>query len=343
MRAAAAALVACIPLAFPSTALADDAAARGRSCDRALREPDPARIHLHAELCLAGDVAGPGGPGARRARIEAARDKALATLRDGQYAPVDIEVTPPGATVTVAALGADGFAAPRTIWLPFGPHEIRATAPGYQGAQVTIRITNRDPAPPLRLTLSAAVDTAGGDNAVDFGEEGAAGDVESASDLPAAKHDELLKDKYRKGLAATGTVTRAAPAPPFGAGLRVGTGAMMTSGSTSTVAWLVRAGLQAHYALTPVVALQIEPAAQLTVGDDTVPSLSAPVLLRVSMLRAGAALDIYRVDGRTEAEVAGVLGVAAFRHFDAHVEIGLNTIGQDARTFALLVHWDSGG
>ncbi len=195
VRAAAAALVACIPLAFPSTAPADDAAARGRFCDRARTETDPARLYLAADECLRGPDPG---------KVAAARDRALKQLEAGEYAPVDIEVDPPEAQVTIAALGTDPFGAPRTVWLPYGPHEIRATAPGRTGAAVTIRLSSRAPGPPVRLALPVAVDAGPGKDAVDFADEGTAGDVESASDLPQAKHDQLLKDKYRKGLAARG-------------------------------------------------------------------------------------------------------------------------------------------
>lgn len=335
MRAAAA-LVACIPLAVPSPALADEAAARA-ICDRALAAPagtEVARVHLLLDLCLT-----TGDPGTRRAEAEAARDRALATLRAGGHAPVDLVVTPSTALVTIAALGDVQLTTPRTVWLPLGTHEVRATADGYQGGSLTVSITTRDPGPPLRLTLLPAVAATAGEQEVDFGEEGAAGDVESASDLPQARHDELLKDKYRRGLAATGDVERQAPRR-LTAGIRVGVGGVLVDGMDTDGALLLRAGARVRYAIAGPLGVQVEPAAQAILGEQRVWSASLPVLLAAGRFRAGPALNVHRSD-RTRAELAAVLAARIWRGFEARAEAGITRV-DGARLFGVLLQWDSG-
>jgi len=334
----AAALVACIPLAVPSPALADDAAARALVCSRALAAPpatEVARVHLLLDLCLT-----VGDPGARRGEAEAARARALATLHAGDFAPVDIVVTPASAQVTVAALGDLAFTTPRTVWLPLGTHEVRATAPGHQGGSVTVSIRSRDPGPPLRLTLLPAVAPAPGEAEVDFSEEGAAGDVESASDLPQAKHDELLKDKYRRGLAARGEDDQPAP-PRLRAGIRLGAGPVLLDGEGADGAVLLRAGAGARYRISGPLAVQVEPAAQAILGEQRVWSLSLPVLLAAGRWRAGPALNVHRSD-RTRAELAAVLAATVWRGFEARIEAGVTQV-DGTRIFAFLLQWDSGG
>ncbi len=332
MRAAAA-LVACIPLAVPSPALADEAAARA-ICSRALAAPagtEVARVHLLLDLCLT-----TGDPGTRRAEAEAARDRALATLRAGGHAPVDLVVTPSTAVVTIAALGDVELTTPRTVWLPLGTHEVRATADGYQGGSVTVSITTGDPGPPLRLTLVPAVAATPGEQEVDFGEEGAAGDVESASDLPQARHDELLKDKYRRGLAATGDVERQAPRR-LTAGIRIGSGMLVLHGDLAPVQ---RAGIRARYAITPAFAVQVEPSAQLAVPDDLVWSASLPVLLAAGRFRAGPAINVYRMN-RTRAELAAAIAARVWGGVEVRAEAGITQV-DGSRLFAFLLQWDSG-
>ncbi len=63
-----------------------------------------------------------------------------ASLRQGDFTPVDVVVTPPGATVTIDAFGADeAFVGSRLVWLPFGIQKLVARSEGYED-----RITELD-------------------------------------------------------------------------------------------------------------------------------------------------------------------------------------------------------
>jgi hypothetical protein len=62
-------------------------------------------------------------------------------LREGDFAPVNVTVDPPGAQVAVSSFAPDDtFVGSRTIWLPFGTHELIATAPGHDDARTTVEV-----------------------------------------------------------------------------------------------------------------------------------------------------------------------------------------------------------
>jgi len=322
VRAAAAALVACIPLAVPSPVLADGAAARGRLCDEGLtraRAGDPAGAFLYLDECLVA-----GAAGARAAEITAARDKALATLGAGSFAPVDIEADPADARATVPSLGPVDFALPRRVWLPFGGHEIRATAPGHQGVALTISVSNPSPGPPVRLVLPVVVDRGGEGASVDFAEEGGTPpELETAGDLAAAEHDQLLKDKYRKGLAASASGDEPAGPRRFSLGLQAGLAMARLGGDGAPGGTRVgaAAGVGLRYALRPGLALRPELAFAMRGADGAgidyveVPVLGEldPVRGRVTLaIAAGPVLGVAVADDIAGGDVQRFdLGVAA--------------------------------
>ena len=68
-----------------------------------------------------------------------------ASLRQGDFTPVDIVVTPPGATVAVDAFGKDeAFVGSRLVWLPFGKHRLDAHSEGYSDHTTELEAKARD-------------------------------------------------------------------------------------------------------------------------------------------------------------------------------------------------------
>jgi hypothetical protein len=77
------------------------------------------------------------------ARVRAALGTVEQKLRDGDYTPVDVSVVPATASIAVGDFATDeAFIGPRVIWLPFGAHDLTASADGYLAH--TEAITARD-------------------------------------------------------------------------------------------------------------------------------------------------------------------------------------------------------
>ncbi len=92
--------------------------------------------------------------------VETRRREALATLRKGNFAPVDIVLTPSHATFAIDTLPDDVFAttaspgaafATATLWLPFGTHTIDITADGFSSMRREIAVDAREA---LRVEVS---------------------------------------------------------------------------------------------------------------------------------------------------------------------------------------------
>ena len=77
--------------------------------------------------------------------VDVRRREALAALAAGEYAPVELNVEPRAAEVRIDGMSDDAFAAPLTLWLPFGERRLTVAAPGYVTAEVSLAITTRDP------------------------------------------------------------------------------------------------------------------------------------------------------------------------------------------------------
>ena len=102
----------------------------------------PAQAQLYLGRC----VERHGGviPDAERAQVEATRREVDAMLTDGEFARVEIVAEPALSEVRVSSFAAeDVFTAGRTIWLPFGSHELVVSAPGHVSEARPIVIADR--------------------------------------------------------------------------------------------------------------------------------------------------------------------------------------------------------
>ncbi len=156
-----------------------------------------ARAHLALSLCARGEGA---DADAARAALPALEH----SLRAKGYAAVTVDTDPPDARGQVDSLGELTFPTPFTVWLAPGvAHQVSARKDGYHGAARQVRVD--DPSPfslPLRLD---PIEEKPKDEKVDFSDEGEVGAVQTASDLPGAKHDDLLPTRYRGGIYAPDT------------------------------------------------------------------------------------------------------------------------------------------
>jgi hypothetical protein len=76
-----------------------------------------------------------------------------AQVRNGAFAPVDVGVTPAGATVAISAFAPDEtFTAPRTVWVPLGVHELGATLAGHRPERLSLKLQTTNPYP-VRIVL----------------------------------------------------------------------------------------------------------------------------------------------------------------------------------------------
>jgi hypothetical protein len=263
------------------------------------------------------------------AQIEAARDRTLAILRAGAR-PVDVVVTL--GSLRHRRRGRHALHHPAHRSAPLGTHEVRP--PPVTRAARSLSRSRAAPGP------AAAADPAAGGRRRPaprgpFREEGAAGDVEASSDLPQAKHDELLKDKYRRGLAAEGEVPKPAP-PRLRAGIRLGAGPVLLDSEGAAGGLLLRAGAGARYLIGGRFALQVEPAAQAILGEQRLVGLRRSCWPPV----AAPARAQCTADG-TRAGAAAVLAATVWRGFEA--ASGRRHPGGRHAHLCLLPQWDSGG
>lgn len=80
------------------------------------------------------------------AQVRDVLDEVEKLLRAGDFAPVEVRVFPEGAVVGVSTFAPDdSFVGSRIVWLPFGEHDLSATAPGHDPGSVHVTITDRTP------------------------------------------------------------------------------------------------------------------------------------------------------------------------------------------------------
>jgi hypothetical protein len=104
---------------------------------------DLPRAHLYLGQCLqrAGSL-----DAEIAAQVRAVVASIEAQLRAGEFAPVDIAVSPDTASFTVSAFGdGDRVIGTQLVWLPIGNHTLTVRADGYIARSETIAIPDRDP------------------------------------------------------------------------------------------------------------------------------------------------------------------------------------------------------
>ena len=113
------------------------------------RSGRPAHAHFFLRRCRAR------APQALPSWVDARMQKLDAELRAGTYAPVEIVVDPPGATVTIAAFLPDDLASVSSpVWLPQGAHEVVIARAGYVPMTRTLPVDRATPQE-LRVVLDA--------------------------------------------------------------------------------------------------------------------------------------------------------------------------------------------
>ena len=170
------------------------ASAQGQaSCAEAVAAAKAGRLdraHLAFERCR------------KTATLDAAaqrqRKQVQDRLRDGDYAPVVFVVRPDQAVLHIPSLDPDRpIDSDLDLWLPFGSHSYRVSAEGYQSAQRTLAIGDRN-RQLIRVELEPNP-TAESTN-VDFGEDGPAVEQPIVSpDLQPKKHKSLIPERFRLG------------------------------------------------------------------------------------------------------------------------------------------------
>jgi hypothetical protein len=70
-----------------------------------------------------------------------------ASLRAGDFTPVDVRVEPKGSLVAAEDFALHGAIAPRVIWMAFGDHVLTVTADGYVERRIPITARGKDTLP----------------------------------------------------------------------------------------------------------------------------------------------------------------------------------------------------
>lgn len=113
------------------------------------RSDRPAHAHFFLRRCRAR------APEALPSWVDARMQKLDAALRAGSFAPVDLVVTPAGATVTIASFLPDDLASVSSpVWLPSGAHDVIAARPGFVALTRSVAIDGKVPQT-VRLELDA--------------------------------------------------------------------------------------------------------------------------------------------------------------------------------------------
>ncbi len=199
-------VVACVTALFAGVAQAEGRGQRGL---KAFADDDMVRAHLLLEGC-------------KDAGEQDARREAKKRLERGRFAPVAVDVSPPGATVAITSLG-ETFVADDDVWLPFGKHAFTAQAPGYQSAEAQVEVTDRSR---LMFSLRLRRLENAGTKEVRF-------DVESPTtvkDPKPTKFDSLLDKRFRAP--KPGPVADDEPARSKWPWLLLGTGVALAAGGT---------------------------------------------------------------------------------------------------------------
>jgi hypothetical protein len=104
---------------------------------------DLPRAHVFLEDCLAAG-------GELPADFQDAVRRVFATVEErleaGDFAPVELRVSPPHARIVVSSFANDEpIASGRRVWLRVGQHLVLATALGHETRQIAVDLFNRDP------------------------------------------------------------------------------------------------------------------------------------------------------------------------------------------------------
>jgi tetratricopeptide (TPR) repeat protein len=80
------------------------------------------------------------------ANAKAALESVETSLRAAGHTPVEVTVTPPGASVRIVEFELDeAFVGRRVVWLPFGTFHLTARAEGYREKSVEVVTSTKDP------------------------------------------------------------------------------------------------------------------------------------------------------------------------------------------------------
>lgn len=170
----------------PPAASAPDPCGAGLAEERAATLP---AAFVHLTRCMGGPTAG------RPADASAALDRVKKRLRDGDFAPVALVVTPSTATLRMPTLIRDPMSAPFELWLPFGTHRYSLGAPGMESVDGEVVVTDRS-RQTVTVTLRRTA-TAAGTTEVDFGDDGPAVDTPVvAADPRPKKHANLIPKRW---------------------------------------------------------------------------------------------------------------------------------------------------
>jgi len=113
------------------------------------RSDRPAHAHFFLRRCRAR------APEALPSWVDARMQKLDAALRAGGFAPVDLVVTPAGASVTIASFLPDDLASVSSpVWLPSGAHDAIAARPGFVAQTRSVVVESKVPQT-VRLVLEA--------------------------------------------------------------------------------------------------------------------------------------------------------------------------------------------
>jgi hypothetical protein len=104
---------------------------------------DLPRAYVFLEDCLA-------AAGELPADFQTAVRRVFATVEErleaGDFAPVELRVSPPHARIVVSSFASDEpIASGRRVWLRVGQHLVLATALGHETRQIAVDLFNRDP------------------------------------------------------------------------------------------------------------------------------------------------------------------------------------------------------
>jgi len=173
-----------------STAHADDGACK--TATQAMKAQELTRASLLVDACRLEDEAQGG-----KLDLEL-----TAKLEELRYARVEIETRPTGGMVIVDAVVDLPFAAPRTVWLAPGVHDITALVDGQAVARTTLNL-RADSTAMAMIELPDAPEPGGEVQELDFAGDG--GPPELTTGGPEdEKFGSLLPDRYLRGVHAEG-------------------------------------------------------------------------------------------------------------------------------------------
>ncbi len=100
------------------------------------------RAHLLLQQCIARSSLGMTFKDTAKAVVDSIEQ----TLREGKHTPVTIKVNPDNTSVVVVEFGEESkFVGDRTLWLPFGPHQVIARVEGFEPQTISILAADQNP------------------------------------------------------------------------------------------------------------------------------------------------------------------------------------------------------